>query len=142
MANVTYDGTFVGQTFLNTAQTNQTLSVTLGTENRISVRREQLRDFSQVRSSGSENRVTLAYKITVRNNQNRPVKFTLKDQYPISAQRDIRVELHERETTTPTFNNEETGVLTWDFDLAAGESREFRISYTVRYPKDRRINLR
>jgi uncharacterized protein (TIGR02231 family) len=141
MANITYDGTYVGQTYLNTAQTNQVLSVTLGTDKRISVKREKLTDFSQVKSFGSETEVTLAYKITIKNNQNKPVKFTLKEQYPVSSQKEIKVKLLEKETTTPTFNKEETGVITWDFNLAVGESKEFKIAYSVRYPKDKKINL-
>jgi TonB-dependent SusC/RagA subfamily outer membrane receptor len=141
MANITYNGTYVGQTFLNTSQTNQVLSVTLGTDKRISVKREMQTNFSQVKSLGSESEVTLAYKITVKNNQNKPVKFTLKEQYPISSQKDIKVKLFEKETTTPTFNKEETGIITWDFDLAGGESKEFKIAYSVRYPKGEKINL-
>ena len=42
----------------------------------------------------------------------------------------------------PIYNKEDIGVVTWDFDLAAGESREFRIAYSVKYPKDKKINLR
>jgi hypothetical protein len=50
--------------------------------------------------------------------------------------------LLEKETTTPTVNKEDIGVLTWDFDLQVGESREFKAAYSVRYPKDRKINLK
>lgn len=142
LANITYDGTYVGQTYLNTSQTNNVMSVTLGSDKRISVKREKLTDFSQVKILGSDTKVTLAYKITVKNNQNKAVKFTLKEQYPISSQKEIKVELLDKETTKPTYNKEDIGVVTWDFDLAAGESREFRIAYSVKYPKDKKINLR
>jgi len=142
MANITYDGTYVGQTFLNTAQTNQVLSVTLGTDKRVSVKRELLTDFSKVRTLSSDTEVTFTYKITVKNNQNKAIKFTLKEQYPISKQNDIKVKLLDKETTTPTFNKEDIGVITWDFDLKVGESKEFVIAYTVRYPKDKKVNLK
>lgn len=142
LANITYDGTYVGQTYLNTSQTNNVMSVTLGSDKRISVKREKLTDFSQVKILGSDTKVTLAYKITVKNNQNKAVKFTLKEQYPISSQKEIKVELLDKETTKPTYNKEDIGVVTWNFDLAAGESREFRIAYSVKYPKDKKINLR
>jgi uncharacterized protein (TIGR02231 family) len=142
MANITYDDTYVGQTYLNTAQTNLVLSVTLGIDKRISVKRELQTNFSQIKTFSSNTEATLAYKITVKNNQNKPIKFTLKEQYPISSQKDIKVKLFEKETTTPTFNKEETGVITWDFDLAVGESKEFKIAYSVQYPKYKKINLR
>lgn len=141
-ANITYDGTYVGQTYLNTSQTNSTMSVTLGTDKRISIKREKLTDFSQVKILGNDTRVTLAYKITIKNNQNKTAKITLKEQYPISSQKDIKVELIYKETSTPTYNKEDIGVITWNFDLAAGESREFKIAFAVRYPKDKKINLK
>lgn len=141
-ANITYDGTYVGQTYLNTSQTNSTMSVTLGTDKRISIKREKLTDFSQVKTLGNDTRITLAYRITIKNNQNKTAKVTLKEQYPISTQKDIKVELIDKETTTPTYNKEDIGVITWDFDLAAGESREFKIAFAVRYPKDKKINLK
>jgi hypothetical protein len=37
--------------------------------------------------------------------------------------------------------NGETGILTWKPQLAPGEIKKYRISYSVKYPKDRVINL-
>lgn len=140
-ANVTYDGTFVGQTYLNTQSAQKTLSVTLGTDKRVTVKREKMMDFSSVKLLSSDTKVTLTYKISVKNNQNKSILLVLKDQYPISQQKDIEVELLKKETTTPTVNKEETGVITWESEFAAGESKEYRIAYSVKYPKGRKINL-
>ncbi|MDR2146906.1 MAG: DUF4139 domain-containing protein [Tannerella sp.] len=141
LANITYDGTFVGQTFLNTQSAQKVLSVTLGTDKNITVKREKMTDFSSVKLLSSDTKVTLTYKISVKNNQNKPVYLVLKDQYPISQQKDIEVEFLKKETTEPTFNREETGVVTWETNLSAGESKEYRIAYSVKYPKGRQINL-
>jgi len=140
-ANVTYDGTFVGQTFLNTQSAQKTLSVTLGTDKRVTVKREKMTDFSSVKFLSSNTQVTLTYKISVKNNQNKPIYLVLKDQYPISQQKDIEVEFLKKETTEPTFNKEETGVITWETNLSPGQSKEYRIAYSVKYPKGRKINL-
>jgi Domain of unknown function (DUF4139) len=35
--------------------------------------------------------------------------------------------------------NPETGVLTWKIDLKPGESKKVRFSYSVKYPKDKKI---
>ncbi|MCL1867904.1 MAG: DUF4139 domain-containing protein, partial [Paludibacter sp.] len=141
MANVTYDGTFVGQTFLNAQSAQKTLSVTLGTDKRITVKREKMMDYSSVKLLSSDTKVTLTYKISVKNNQNKPIFLVLKDQYPVSQQKEIEVEFLKKETTTPTFNKEEIGVITWETNLSAGESKEYRIAYSVKYPKGRKINL-
>lgn len=140
-ANVTYDGTFVGQTYLNTQSAQKTLSVTLGTDRQVTVKREKMMDYSSVKAFSSDTKITLTYKISVKNNQNKPVYLVLKDQYPVSQQKDIEVEFLKKETTEPTVNKEETGVVTWETNLLAGQSKEYRIAYSVKYPKGRKINL-
>jgi uncharacterized protein (TIGR02231 family) len=141
MANVTYDGTYVGQTFLNTASTNSMLSITLGTDKRVSVKREKMTDYSSVKFLGSDTKVTLTYRLTVKNNQNKPVHITLKENYPVSSQKEIEVELNEKNTTAPTINKKDIGVITWEADLAVGESKEYQITYSVKYPKDKTVDL-
>ena len=81
-----------------------------------------------------------AYTITVKNNRKNDVRMTIKDQYPISTQKNIEVELL-KDTTTPTTNNKETGVVTWDEMLKAGETRTYTFSYSVKYPQGMDLNL-
>ena len=38
-------------------------------------------------------------------------------------------------------NNAELGVLTWKLQLAPGEQKKVRVSYSVKYPKDKFVNL-
>ncbi len=140
-ANITYDGTYVGETFINSSSTHEKLSLTLGTDKRVAVKRELLKDYNSKKSSGSSIEQTFTYKITVKNNQNKSVKMVLKDQYPKSNSKEIEAELLTKETTTPTFNKEDVGVLTWEESLNAGETKTYQISYKVKYPKDRPINL-
>jgi hypothetical protein len=44
-------------------------------------------------------------------------------------------------TTPPTANIPDTGVVTWESELAAGQVREYMFSYTVKYPKEMDLNL-
>jgi uncharacterized protein (TIGR02231 family) len=117
------------------------LSITLGADKRVSVKREKMTDYSSVKFLGSDTRVTLTYRLTVKNNQNKPIHVTLKENYPVSSQKEIDVELNEKTTTTPTVNKKDIGVITWEVDLAVGESKEYQIAYSVKYPKDRTVNL-
>jgi hypothetical protein len=78
------------------------------------------------------------YEITVRNNKKEKIRMILKDQYPISTDKEIEAELLENGGATV---NRDTGILTWNLDLAAGESRSYRISYSVKYPKDKVLNI-
>ncbi len=139
-AYVTYDGTYIGETYIDANTTHEKLTLTLGNDKRVSVKREKMQDFSSVKFLGTDVRQVFTYKLTVRNSQNRPIKMVLKDQYPVSAQKTIEVELLTKETTPWTANKEELGVLTWENEIAAGETKEYRMSYSVKYPKGSKLN--
>lgn len=139
-ANITYDGTYVGETYINANSTHQNLTLTLGTDKRIAVKREMMKDFGSTRFLGNDVRQEFAYQMTVRNNRNEAVRMVLKDQYPISTLKEITVELL-KDTTTPTTNLTDLGVITWEYDMQPGETRTFKLVYTVKYPKGRKLNL-
>lgn len=140
-ANITYDGTYVGESFIDAHSTHEKLTLTLGTDKRVSVKREKMQDFSSTKFLGNDTKQVFTYKLTVRNSQNKPVKMVLKDQYPISTQKNIEVELITKDTTPWTVNKEDLGVITWEEDLKAGEVKTYQISYSVKYPKGSSVNL-
>jgi len=139
-ANITFDGTYVGESLIDVNSTHDKLTLTLGTDKRIAVKREKLQDFSSRKFLGNDVKQEFVYQITVKNNQNQPVKLVLKDQYPLTSQKDIEVE-QLKETTVPTLKNEDVGVLVWEFELKAGETKVFKNAYSVKYPKNKQINL-
>lgn len=139
-ATVTFDNTFVGRTFLRPNVTEENISLTLTTDPRISVKREKQNDYCSTKHVGSTTTVTQSYRITVKNNQTKAVKLTLKEQYPLSSNKDIEVKLEDVKPAA-TYNKTETGVLTWDVELKAGETQTFVVTYSVKHPKDRNINL-
>jgi hypothetical protein len=140
-ANITYDGTYIGQTWIDASDTEEKLALTLGTDKRVSVTRELMKQFSSTKTLGGNTEQTFTWRITVRNNQTRPVEMVLKDQYPTSTDRAVTVTLDTKVTTPPTANVAETGVVTWEGPLAAGEVRVYDFSYTVKYPREMRLDL-
>ena len=139
-ATVTFDNTFVGKTFLRPNATEEHISLTLTTDPRISVKREKRSEYCSTKHVGSTTTVTQSYQITVKNNQTKTVKLTLKEQYPISSNKDIEVKVEEVKPYA-TYNKTETGVLTWDVELKAGETQTFVVTFNVKYPKDKNVNL-
>jgi uncharacterized protein (TIGR02231 family) len=137
-ANIIFEGTYVGKSFIDPASTNDTLNLTLGKDKRVVVKREKMLDFSSVKFMGSNKLQTITYELTVKNNKKDSITFILKDQYPISTNKEIEVELQE---STGAEINKEIGVLTWKLQLAPGESKKVRISYSVKYPKGKLLNL-
>ncbi|WP_108822602.1 DUF4139 domain-containing protein [Dysgonomonas sp. Marseille-P4361] len=141
-ANITYEGTYVGESQIEASSTQQKLTLTLGSDKRVTVKREKMQDFSSgAKFLGNDIKQAFTYKLTVRNNQNKAIKMVLKDQYPISMQKEIEVELLTKETTPWTANKEDLGVITWEEELKAGETKTYKMSYTVKYPKGRKLNL-
>ncbi|MDR0766956.1 MAG: mucoidy inhibitor MuiA family protein [Methanosarcinales archaeon] len=139
-ANVTYDGTFIGETYIDADSTRDKLSLTLGTDRRVAVKREKLKEFSSKGLFGSDMKQEFAYQLTVRNNQNKAARMVLKDQYPISSNKEITIEL-SKESTPFTFNKEDVGVVTWEYNMQPGETKVFKLAYSVKYPKGKELNL-
>ncbi len=137
-ANIIFEGTYIGKTFIDPSSTNDTLNLTLGKDKRVVVKRDKLKDFSSVKVLGTNKLQKITYELTVKNNKKDAISLSLKDQYPISTNKEIEVELLE---SAEASNNTETAVLGWKLDLAPGESKKVKIGYSVKYPKGKTLNL-
>lgn len=135
-ANIIFEGMYVGKTYINPNQTSDTLNLSMGRDKKISIKCEKVVDKSGTKFLSSKKEQTFTYDITVRNNKKEGVQMLLKDQYPLSPEKEIEVELLESDKAKI---NAETGILTWDIDLKPNETKKIRISYRVKYPKDKII---
>jgi TonB-dependent SusC/RagA subfamily outer membrane receptor len=137
-AGIMVEGTYIGKSRIDPNSIQDTLNLTLGRDKRIVVKKEKITDYSSVKFLGSSKKQVFTYQITVRNNKKEKIRMLVKDQYPISSNKDIEAELLESSGATV---NPETGILTWNLELAPGESRSYRISYSVKFPKDKVLNI-
>jgi uncharacterized protein (TIGR02231 family) len=136
-ANIIFEGMYVGKTQINPGQTSDTLNLSMGRDKKISISREKVADKSGTKFLSSKKEQTFTYDITVRNNKKETAKLLLKDQYPLSTDKEIEIELVQSDGAKV---NAETGILTWDLDLKPNETKKIRISYRVKYPKDKVID--
>jgi len=137
-ANIIFEGTYVGKSFIDPASTLDTLNLTLGRDKRVVIKKEKLIDYSSTKFLGSNKLQKFTYELTVKNNKKDTVRMMLKDQYPIATNKEIEVELLD---DGGALVNAEIGVLTWKLQLAPGEVKKLRFSYSVKYPKDKVLNL-
>lgn len=130
------EGTYIGQSFLDLSTPSDTLMLSLGRDKDIVVQRTKLKDFSESQLIGSKRKVSRRYEISIRNTKDAPISIRVQDQFPISNNEDIEV-------LDKQYNNAEylpdEGYLTWDLDIAAGETEKLNMGYTVRYPKKKRV---
>lgn len=136
-ANIIFEGMYVGKTTINPNQTTDTLNLSMGRDKKISIKREKVVDKSGTKFLSSYKEQVFTYDLTVRNNKKEEAFLLLKDQYPLSTDKEITIELLDDGKAKV---NTETGILTWELKLAPNETKKIRISYKVKYPKDKIID--
>lgn len=132
-ANVYFEGSFVGESYVDTDNPRDSLRLSLGRDPKVQVQREQVKDYTARQALGGKERQTFAYEITLRNNQAEAVSVFVQDQLPISQNKDITVEPLE---ISGARLDENSGRLDWTLELAPGEERTLVFRYEVKYPKD------
>ncbi len=136
-ANIFFEGTFVGKTFVDPNIIKDTLSVSLGRDKRIVVKRERIRDITSRKVIGASQRETHGYEIVVRNTKAEPVKITIEDQLPIARNSQIEVGSIDLGGAKLEANS---GKLTWQLTLAPGETRKLNYRFEIKYPKDKQVS--
>jgi uncharacterized protein (TIGR02231 family) len=135
-ANVFFEGTFVGKTFVDPANVRDTLDVSLGRDKRIVVEREKVKDFTSRRTIGANRRDRYTWEISIRNTRNEAVTVMVEDHVPVSQNSQIEVTVDETGGARYTAEN---GKLVWELSLNPNETKKVRYSFEVKYPKDRVI---
>ena len=136
-ANIIVENTYIGKSVIDPSSTSDTLNLTLGRDKRVAITREKIMDYSSIKFMGSNKLQRFTYEISIRNNKKDSINLLLKDQYPISTDKDIEVELVDNGKAD--VSNED-GLLTWKLALAPGESKKIQFTYTIKYPKNKIVN--
>jgi uncharacterized protein (TIGR02231 family) len=137
-ATLYFENSFVGKSNLNVNQLKDTLTISLGTDNSILVKREKRKDFTSKKILGQNKTETYSFLLTLRNNKSNPVEITLNDQIPVSSNSGITVETVE---LSGGRHNQETGEIKWDLEIKPQETKQIILTYSVKYPKDKTIIL-
>jgi uncharacterized protein (TIGR02231 family) len=137
-ANVFFEGTFVGQSFLQLDLPKDTLDISLGRDKGVVVERVKRKTMDQKAVVGGKRTVTVGWDLTVRNTKGTTVDLEVRDQFPLSPQSEIEVKL---EDTGEAVVDDQKGFLTWNFTLAPKATKKLGFSYTVKHPKDMPVAL-
>jgi len=135
-ASVFYTGTYVGQSYINTSTVADTISISLGRDKRVIIKRAQKMEESKSQVIGSSVKETVMYEIIVRNNKESVMDITLQDQVPVSQNSDITVDVLNISggTLDPL-----SGIITWKLKLQPGETKQLILNYSIKYPKNQRV---
>lgn len=137
-ANVYLGGTYVGQSYINTKSTNDTLDLSVGRDNKIMVSRAKLKDFNNEKLIGNNKKTTYAYEIQIKNNRKAAVTIDVEDQIPVSQSSEITVETLE---LSKGDLNPLTGKVKWAMTIEPGETKKIILSFSVKYPRNKVVQL-
>ena len=137
-ANLYFEGTYIGKTFLNVNTVEDTLNISLGRDENIVVTREKVKEFSSKQFLGAYKKEQRGWEINVRNKKKQNIHITVMDQFPVSGNSDIEVQ--QIDSGGAELDND-TGILTWKVVLEPGASKKLTFKYSVRYPKKEIIIL-
>jgi uncharacterized protein (TIGR02231 family) len=136
------DGVFVGRGQMTGASKDETVRLGFGADDKIKIERAVLK-----RNEGSAGLIVTtsktderAFKTTVRNGHDFPIRVAIEDQLPVSENEEIQVEMLPS-TSPPTASNvrDRRGVLEWAFEARAGEVRDINFARRIRWPKDKNV---
>jgi hypothetical protein len=136
-ANIYFEDAYNGKIYFDPNTAKEELVISLGIDPQIVVERKNLKSFERKSFLGGNIIEEKEYEITLKNNRQDNVTIKLQDRIPVSSNDSIEVEKIE---TGNAVVNKETMILSWMIELSSGEQEERRLSYQIKYPKNRLIN--
>ncbi|MEY4603880.1 MAG: hypothetical protein RIT43_1172 [Bacteroidota bacterium] len=133
-ANIFFDGSYVGETYIDPTTMEDTLNLSMGRDPNIIVKRTLMKKDCKEKIVGDKIEKTMSFSIEVKNLKASGIELVIQDQLPITQNADILIESLElsKGEITPS-----TGLIEWKFDLKPKESKTIPFGYKVKYNKDK-----
>lgn len=136
--NLFFEGAFLGKSRLDPTIAGDTLSISLGQDKSIIIKRKLIRDFSAKKFLGNNKLESRLYDITIKNNKTEKISLTLEDQFPISTDKEIQVDQVQFKDGRL---DDKTNKLTWNLELNPKEEVLRQIGYRIKYPREKTLQL-
>lgn len=137
-ANIFFDGTYIGETYIDPTAMNDTLKLSLGKDPNIIAKRILLKKDSKEKIVGNDMERTYAYEISVKNLKANTIELVIEDQVPVTTNGQIVIEAIN---TGKADYDKTSGKLTWTVDLKTKTTDKFTYSFKIKYPKDQNVIL-
>ncbi len=137
-ASLYVSGTYIGEAMLSPSITEDTMTISLGTDRDIVIERNLMKDFRRSQTVGNRTVQQRGYEIKVKNNKTVAVRLKVEDQIPVSTTREVDVKLVE---STGAELNVEKGIVSWMLELTPNENRTIVLKYEVRHPQYMTVRL-
>jgi len=134
---------FVSMSQLDFTNQSETFDVFLGADSDIKV------SFVGQKKKGKAGGITSKYStqtcthlVTIKNNKKTPIVVEMRDQFPISGDKDVKVKLLQPSEKTPKLTRDDTsplGNFLWTHDIGDGEEKKIKYEYMVEWPEGKSI---
>lgn len=131
-ASLYFEGAYLGKSLIDPAASQDTMSISLGRDKNVQIKREKLKTFSKKQFLGNDITQSREYEITVTNNKRQAIEITLLDQIPVSTQKQLEVIKTEYKGGSL---DEQTGQITWNERIEARKTTTLKLAYAVKHPK-------
>ena len=137
-SNIFLNNKYLSKTYLQTSEAKDTLHFAAGEDKDVKITRKVSRTSPDKGFLSSSVTETVTVNLNITNTKNKKITLNLKDQVPISQNADIKV----LDISAPNCEiNSSTGIINWNLDLEAKQTKQISFSYTVKYPKDSQLYL-
>ena len=137
-ANIFFDGTYIGETYIDPTTMNDTLNLSLGRDPNIIVKRTMLKNQCKDRTIQDKHERTFVYNMEVKNLKSSEVLLTIQDQIPITTNPEITI---EKTSLGKGKIDDKTGLIECEFKLKPKETQTFDYEFKVRHPKDKEVQI-
>ena len=132
-SNLFFEGTYLGKAMINPKTATDTLSISLGRDKNIVVKRTSIKEFSKKQFLGSNKIDYRTFEISIRNNKKQSINLIVEDQFPLSTMKEVEVDKIENKEADL---DSETGKLKWTILLEPAKEKKVGFKYSVKYPKN------
>ena len=137
--NVFLDGRFVSTRLIEKpVLAGDEMRLTLGLDETIFVSSKLEKQFTERTGAFSKKvRKHYEYQTGIVNGKTRPITLLVRDQVPVSAHEEIKVEVISPAPQEAEIGSD--GIITWTLTLAPGEKRQLATIFAVSYPEEKAI---
>ena len=137
-ALIYHNDAYLGELSLNIDLSEEEYNLSLGKDENIKLKRNEKKNYTSSSLLKSQKKTEYNYELIISSTKNKNTNIILLDQIPISLNKEIEINLNKSDNAKL---NEENGQLKWEFDLEPKQEKKIEFSYTVSYPKDKKINI-
>lgn len=135
-ANIFFDGSYIGETYIDPTSMDDTLTLSLGKDPSLIVKRTLLKKESKEKVIGTQKEKMNTFQIEIKNLKSTSATVVIQDQIPITQNSEIVIEAVE---TGKAKHDPVTGLLEWEVNLKSKESKTIGFSYKVKFNKDKTL---